>query len=96
MKFILHDWNDELSTRILRNVHRALPPGGKLLVVEAVLKPGNEPDLGKFMDLNMLAMTGGKERTEAEFSWLLAGAGFNLVKVHPTESPLSVIEAVRC
>jgi SAM-dependent methyltransferase len=95
MKFILHDWNDELSTKILRNAYRALPPGGKLLVVESVLKPGNQQDFGKLMDVNMLAMTGGKERTEAEFSWLFAGAGFNLVKVYPTECPLSVIEAVR-
>jgi hypothetical protein len=95
MKFILHDWNDELATKILRNVHRALPAGGRLLVVDTVVKPGNEPDFAKLMDLNMLAMTGGKERTEAEFSWLFAGAGFHLVKVHPTECPLSVIEAVR-
>lgn len=95
MKFILHDWNDQQCGRILRNVHAALPPGGKLLVVELVLKPGNEPDLGKLMDLNMLAMTGGKERTEAEFAKLFAGSGFALVKVHPTECPLSVVEAVR-
>jgi SAM-dependent methyltransferase len=95
MKFILHDWTDELSTKILRNVHRALPAGGRLLVVDSVVKPGNAPDLAKLMDLNMLAMTGGRERTEAEFSWLFAGAGFELVKVHPTECPLSVVEAVR-
>jgi hypothetical protein len=95
MKFILHDWDDARCAQILRNVHAALPPGGKLLVVELVLKPGNEPDLGKLMDLNMLAMTGGKERTEAEFAKLFADSNFDLVKVHPTECPLSIVEAVR-
>jgi hypothetical protein len=95
MKFILHDWDDERSTRILRNVHKALPAGGKLLVVEVVLKPGNEPDFGKLGDLNMLVMTGGRERTEADFAKLFAGAGFELVKAHPTESPFGIVEGVR-
>jgi hypothetical protein len=95
MKFILHDWDDERSARILRNVHKALPAGGKLLVVEVVLKPGNEPDFGKLGDLNMLVMTGGRERTEADFAKLFAAAGFELVKVHPTESPFGIVEAVR-
>jgi hypothetical protein len=95
MKFILHDWSDAQCGRILANVRRALPADGRLLVVELVLPAGNEPSLGKWMDLNMLAMTGGQERTEAEFAALFAASGFELVKVHPTESPLSIVEG-RC
>lgn len=95
MKFILHDWDDERSTRILRNVHKALPAGGRLLVVETVLPPGNTPGLGKLGDINMLVMTGGRERTEAEFAKLFAAAGFDLVKTHPTESPFGIVEGVK-
>jgi precorrin-6B methylase 2 len=95
MKFILHDWNEEKSTQILKTIHAALKPGGRLLVVELVVPPGNEPSLSKWMDLNMLAMTGGRERTEVEFATLFAACGFALVKVHPTESPLSIVEGVR-
>ena len=95
MKFILHDWDDERCTRILRNIHRASAPGARLLVVDTVVPAGNEPSLSKLMDLNMLAMTGGQERTEAEFSALFGGAGFDLVKVHQTECPLSIVEGVR-
>jgi ubiquinone/menaquinone biosynthesis C-methylase UbiE len=95
MKWIIHDWDDEKSTIILKNIHRAMNPDGKLLIVEMVVPAGNQPDLSKFMDLNMLVMTGGRERTEAEFSELLAGAGFKLTRVIPTASPFSVIEAAR-
>ncbi len=95
MKWIIHDWDDEKSTAILKNIHRAMNPDGKLLLVEMVVPAGNQPDLSKFMDLNMMVMTGGRERTEAEFKSLLAGAGFKLTRVIPTASPFAVIEAVR-
>ncbi|MGH9834356.1 MAG: methyltransferase [Blastocatellia bacterium] len=95
MKWIIHDWDDEKSTAILKNIHRAMNPDGKLLIVEMVVPEGNQPDLSKFMDLNMLVMTGGRERTEAEFQSLLAGAGFKLTRVIPTAAPFAVIEAVR-
>lgn len=94
MKFILHDWDDARSTKILRNIRKAARPGARLLVVEAVLPAGDEPSLGKLGDLNMLVMTGGCERTEADYAKLFAGAGFELVKVHPSEGPLAVVEAV--
>jgi ubiquinone/menaquinone biosynthesis C-methylase UbiE len=93
MKWIIHDWDDGKSTAILKNIHRAMNPDGKLLLVEMVVPEGNQPDLSKFMDLNMLVMTGGRERTEAEFQSLLAGAGFKLTRVIPTASPFAVIEA---
>ena len=95
MKLIIHDWEDEKATTILRNVHRAAKPSTRLLVVEMVVPPGAEPSLSKLGDVNMMVMTGGKERTEAEFAELFRGAGFDLVKVHLTEGPMSIVEGVR-
>jgi hypothetical protein len=95
MKWIIHDWNDERSLTILKNCHRAMADNGKLLLVEMVIAPGNEPDWGKLLDLNMLVMTGGCERTAAEYGALLAQAGFKLTRIVPTEGPASVIEAVK-
>jgi ubiquinone/menaquinone biosynthesis C-methylase UbiE len=94
LKWILHDWDDEQSTRILKNVRRAITDGGRLSVVEAVVPPGDEPHFGKFIDLNMLVMTGGRERTEEEFRALLDASGFRLARVVATPSPVSIIEAV--
>ena len=95
MKWIIHDWNDEQSVTILKNCHRALPENGKLILVEAVVPSGSEPHFSKFIDVNMLVMTGGRERTEAEFRKLYEAAGFRLTRVVPTESPFSVIEGAR-
>ena len=95
MKWIVHDWDDDQSVAILKNSHRALAENGKLILVEAVVPAGNEPHFSKFIDLNMLVMTGGRERTEAEFRDLYERAGFRLTRVVPTESPFSVIEGVR-
>jgi hypothetical protein len=95
MRHIIHDWEDEKSLTILRNCHRAMPADGRLLVVESVIPPGNEPFAGKFLDLVMLLIPGGKERTEAEYRELFAEAGFKLSKIVPTGSEVSVIEAVK-
>ena len=95
LKFIIHDWNDERSITILRNCREAMTEDGRLLLVEMVVPPGNEASWTKFIDLNMLVMTGGMERTEAEFRDLLARAGFRLTRIVPTESMFCVIEAVR-
>ena len=70
-----------------------MPGHGKLLLVEAVIPRGNAPSFHKFMDLNMLVMTGGRERTEAEYRALLEAAGFRLTQIIPTQSEMSVIEA---
>ena len=72
-----------------------LPDQGKLILVEAVVPATNEPHFSKFIDLNMLVMTGGRERTEAEFRKLYQDSGFKLTRVVPTESPFSVIEGVK-
>jgi hypothetical protein len=96
LKSILHDWSDADCKRILASIAAASKPGAKLLLVESVIQPGNEPDFGKIIDLEMLVMTnGGRERNEREWTDLLAGAGFKLKRVIPTRSPLPVIEAVR-
>jgi hypothetical protein len=95
MRHIIHDWEDEKSLTILRNCHRAMPAHGRLLVVESVIPPGNEPFAGKFLDLVMLLIPGGKERTEDEYRDLFAQAGFSLSKIVPTGSEVSVIEAVK-
>jgi hypothetical protein len=95
LKEIIGDWDEERSVGILRNCHRAMTTQGKLLVIESVILPGAEHARGKFIDLLMLVMTGGRGRTEAEHRTLLAAAGFRLTRLIPTQSEISIIEAVR-
>jgi O-methyltransferase domain len=93
LKAIVHDWEDEEAAAILRVIRRAMRDDAALLVVERVLGPPNEDRDGKFSDLNMLVMPGGRERTLEEFDALLASAGFRLVGATPTPSGWNVIEA---
>jgi O-methyltransferase domain/Dimerisation domain len=97
MKHIIHDWNDEQALTILKNCHQALAgrSKAKVILLEAVLPHGNEPHFGKIIDLEMLMMPGGRERTEEEFRTLFAKAGFQLTRIVPNKSPLSVVEAER-
>jgi hypothetical protein len=95
LKWIIHDWDDEQSLVILRNCQSVMSPDGRVLLVEAVIQPGRATSFSKFMDLNMLVMTGGRERTETEYRALLASAGLKLTQVIPTHTEMSVIEAVR-
>jgi hypothetical protein len=92
MRHIIHDWDDDKSLTILRNCRRALGQGGKLVVVEGVVPPGNEPSVSKFFDLAMLVMPGGMERTEEEYRQLFEAAGFRLNRIVPTRTWVSVIE----
>jgi hypothetical protein len=69
-----------------------LPKTGRVILIEAVIAPGNDPDFGKVLDVEMLVMPGGKERTEEQFRALFAAAGFSLTRVVRTRSPLSVVE----
>lgn len=89
---VIHDWNDDESVQILRNIRRAIRPNGRLLLVEQVLKEPNTDDFGKFADLNMLVMTGGGERTESEYRELYRRAGFELLRIVPTRSSSAIIE----
>ena len=97
LKWILHDWEDEVCTSILRRCREAMRfvDGAKLVVVERVLPERVGPEHLDLVlsDLNMMAMTCGRERTEAEFAELFAGAGFLLDRVVPTGTNVSVVEA---
>ena len=92
MKMILHDWDDDKSRAILRSLRKSIAPNGRLCVIEAVVPPGNTPSPSKLLDVNMLVMTGGRERTEAEYGALFAATGFRLTRVVPC-GPTDVIEA---
>src|SRR5699024_3274942 len=94
LRHTLLDWDDEKAGLILRNIRTAMPEGAKLLVVEHVLPPGDEPSFGKLLDLNMLLLPGGVERTEGEFRRLYEAAGFRLTRIVPTQEDLSVIEGL--
>ncbi|HKS27411.1 MAG TPA: methyltransferase [Pyrinomonadaceae bacterium] len=94
MKHIIHDWNDEDSARILRNINSVLRPDGRVLIVETIVPEGNEPHYSKLLDLEMLTSPGGVERTAEEYRELLASAGLRLNRIVPTKTPFSIIEAV--
>jgi hypothetical protein len=95
LRHIIHDWNDEKAVLILRNVRRAMKADGRLLVLETVLPPGNQPSPARFLDLTMMLLPGGQERTEEDYHRLFADAGFRLTRIIPTSSTISVIEGER-
>ncbi len=95
MKHIIHDWDDERATLILRNINEAMGEDDRVLIVETVVPEGNEPHYSKVLDLEMLVSPGGIERTAEEYAELLAGAGLKLSRIVPTRSPFSIVEAVR-
>ncbi len=90
MRHIIHDWDDEKSIRILKNIHKAMGQDGRLLVVESVI--GSEPSFGKLLDLAMLVIPGGAERTAEEYKKLYELAGFRLTRIVPTKAEVCVIE----
>ena len=91
---VLHDWTDEQAIEILRNCRKAIAPQGRLLILEAVLPEGDTPHDGKLMDLLMLAVTGGIERTTDQYAALLTAAGFKLTRVIPVSMHQSLVEGV--
>jgi predicted transcriptional regulator len=93
LSYILHDWNDEECRRILRNIASATKPGARLVIVEAVIPPGDQPHPAKVIDLTMLAMGHGRERTAEEYASLLNSAGFTLDRIVPSPSMFSFTEA---
>ncbi len=92
LKHVLHDWDDDRCVSILENCRRAISNEGRLLVVEILIVPGNEWDYGKYLDLNMLVLAKGRERTEEQYRTLLEVAGFTLSRVVAARSELSIIE----
>jgi hypothetical protein len=93
LSHIIHDWSEEQCLAILGNIRKAMSPSSRLLIVEFVLPTGNTPHPGKVLDMVMLCLPGGTERTPAEYSTLLAKAGFRMSRVVPTASAASIVEA---
>ena len=94
MKNIIHDWNDDDARRILFNCRRAVPDDGVLLLVEYSVGEANAPSLGKMVDIVMLTVTGGKERTAHQYRELLASAGFRLSRTIPVSTEIAILEAL--
>lgn len=94
MRHIIHDWDDERSIRILQNCRNSLQSDGRVLILESVIPENDEPGFGKLLDLNMLVMPGGLERTETEYQQLLAKASLRLTRIVPTAAEVHVIESV--
>lgn len=92
MKRVLHDWDDERSIRILQNCRKAMNPGGRVLVVEVVVGSPDSSMFATCLDLQMLVMTGGRERTVKEFQALFEASGFELARIVATTTPVSVVE----
>ena len=92
LRHVLHNWDDEHALLILKCIHEAMGDNARLLIVDRIIPPGNELMFGKIMDLNMLVMLGGVERTEEEFRQLFGLAGFRMCRIVPTEAEVSVIE----
>ncbi|ATY16425.1 methyltransferase [Amycolatopsis sp. AA4] len=90
LKRIIHNWDDDQSVRILSTCRRSLRPGGRVLVIDAFVPPGDEPHDSKAMDFMMLGALSGRERTAAELEPLVTRAGLRLSHVVPTGTPLSV------
>jgi hypothetical protein len=91
MRWVLHDWSDEESVGLLTNVRKVTNSNARLMVVESVIPETPEFDMGKWMDLNMMMMATGRERTAEEFRVLFGQAGFALEQIVPTASPLSIV-----
>ncbi|MFQ5668815.1 MAG: methyltransferase, partial [Candidatus Binatia bacterium] len=88
------DWNEDQCLTILGHCRNVIQPDGRLLIVETVLPMGDTPHQGKVQDMVMLVVPGGQERTEVEYASLLSKASFRLSRVVPTESVVSVMEAL--
>ena len=95
LKKVVHDWNDEQAIVILRNCRDAMKPTGRILVAETIVPSGNEPDLIKLVDANMLVVTGGVERTVDQYTSLFDAAGLRVERVVSTGQQISILEAIR-
>jgi hypothetical protein len=93
LRHIIHDWNDEQCVSILSKCAAAMKRGGKVLVIESVIPPGNDFHFGKWLDLTMLVIPEGKERTADEYRTLFASAGLELKEIVPTGSDVSILVA---
>lgn len=92
LKRVLHDWPDDVCEGILRRCRDAVAENGRVVVVDAVISPGNHPNLAKTVDLLMMILLGGRERTEADFRKLFARAGLKVTRIVDTPSLPSIVE----
>ena len=92
LRHIIHNWTDEQSIQILKNCRKVVPAHGKLLIVECVISADSQPSLAKDLDMTMMAMPGGTERSETEYRDLFEQANFELTGITPTSSEVNVIE----
>ncbi len=93
LSHVIHDWNHEQCMTILGNCRRAMSAKARLLLVEMVLPEGDTPHPGKMLDMVMLTLPGGEERTAAQYGALLGEAGFTMTRTVPTASPVTIVEA---
>jgi hypothetical protein len=93
LKKVIHDWDDERAVLILRNCRMSMLPNGRVLVAETLVPPGDGPSQIKHVDVVMLAVTGGLERTETQYASLFNAAGLRLERIIQTRGPISIIEA---
>ncbi len=93
LSMVLHDWSDAEATRLLANIRAAASPGAHVLAFELVMPTGDQPHMSKMIDLTMLGMLNGRERTDSEMRTLFEGAGFTYQGAVPTPTPISIIEA---
>jgi hypothetical protein len=94
IKGVLHDFDDERCVAILKNIRQAMSAQGRLLIVERMVCGDNQAHQAKTIDVLMMALLGGRERCVDDWKALLQGAGFRLVKQHPTASEFNISEAV--
>ena len=94
MKHIIHDWPDDKCVQILKACRKSVNSGGRLLVVDNVIQPGNDFSPAKFLDLQMLIFPSGCERTEKQFRALFAASGWQLTRIIPTAAPSSIVEGL--
>jgi len=93
LSMVLHDWNDRDAIRLLANIRDAAAPGARVVALELVMPAGDQPHMAKMIDLTMLGMLNGRERTDAEMTTLFERAGLIYDRVVPTPTPISIIEA---
>ncbi|MFN6964830.1 MAG: methyltransferase [Pyrinomonadaceae bacterium] len=95
LKHIIHDWYDERDRIILCNIRKHMPANARLLILDAVIPEGNVPHFAKLLDLEMLLVPGGIERTESQFRRLLENSGFRVSRIIPTAGPIGIVEAIK-
>jgi len=95
MKYVLHNWEDESCVKILSNCRKAMSAKGRVLIADPVIAADNRPEWGKLLDIQMMVLLRGRERTKKEFAAVFRKAGLKLTRVIPTTCPLSLVEAVR-